>query len=395
VKSSDGGGPGGARPRILYLLTDEISSVLVRGQLGHLVHQGFDVMVATRLDRPTRVAGADGRWDAGVLVEHLPFVRQPSPIADLRALVATVALVRRLRPSIVNASTPKAGLLGMLAARVCRVPVRVYVVRGYRFETATGGRRRVLMAFERMAARCANHVVFNSASLMAVGVREGLVADGHGVVIGAGSGNGVDVARFADVDGPSRDEARQRFGLNADAMVIGFVGRFSRDKGIDDLVTAFERLRARHECQLLLVGQYDTGDPIRTATRHRIDTDPHIVVVPWVDDPVAAYRSMDVLAFPSAREGLPNVLLEAQLCGVPVVAYSATGTIDAVCADSADLLVPIGDIDGLCAKIEAVIGQPVNPSRSDAGRRWVSSTFERTVFWAALSGFYQHWLAEG
>jgi hypothetical protein len=107
-----------------------------------------------------------------VTVEHLPFVREPSPLADLRALWATIRLIRRLRPAIVNASTPKAGLLGMLAAWLCRVPVRVYVVRGFRFETATGWRRRLFRSLEWVAIRCANHVVFNSRSLMAVGERE-------------------------------------------------------------------------------------------------------------------------------------------------------------------------------------------------------------------------------
>ena len=132
------------RIRVLYLVTDEISAVLVRGQLGFLVGEGFEVAAATRLVTPG--APKPGAWDEGVRVEHLPFVREPSPIADLRALWATIRLIRRLRPNVVNASTPKAGLLGMLAARICRVKVRVYVVRGFRFETATGWRRTVVPA---------------------------------------------------------------------------------------------------------------------------------------------------------------------------------------------------------------------------------------------------------
>src|SRR6056297_3137583 len=190
--------------QVLYLLTDEISSVLVRGQLGHLVGEGFDVMVAARRSTPDE-SPEPGKWDEGVTVEHLPIVREPSPLADLRALAATVRLIRRLRPTSVNASTPKAGLLGMLAAWLCRVPVRVYVVRGFRFETATGRRRRLFRSLERVAMRCANHVLFNSPSLMTVAEREGLIARGRGEVIGGGSGNGIDVARFADDVLPTRD----------------------------------------------------------------------------------------------------------------------------------------------------------------------------------------------
>ena len=134
---------------MLFLLTDEISSVLVRGQLGFLVDEGFEVTAATRLADPSQPRAA--AWDDGVTVEYLPFVREPSPFADLRALWATWRLIRRVRPDVVNASTPKAGLLGMLAAWLALVPVRVYVVRGCRFETSTGWRRCLFRGLERLA----------------------------------------------------------------------------------------------------------------------------------------------------------------------------------------------------------------------------------------------------
>ncbi len=174
VNADPAGRADAPRTRVLYLLTDEISSVLVRGQLGYLHEHGFDVTVAARRAEPDSPP-EPGKWDDGVTVEHLPFVREPSPIADLRALWATIRLIRRLRPTIVNASTPKAGLLGMLAAWMCRVPVRVYVVRGFRFETATGWRRRLFRSLEWIAIHSANHVVFNSRSLLEIGEHEGLI----------------------------------------------------------------------------------------------------------------------------------------------------------------------------------------------------------------------------
>ena len=118
-----------------------------------------------------------------------------------------------------------------------------------------------------------------------------------------------------------------------DATVVGFVGRFTRDKGIADLIGAFtSTLRERGDVWLLLVGQFEDGDPVPPDVRRTIESDDRIVTVPWLADTGVAYRAMDVLAFPSYREGLPNVPLEAQLCGVPVVAYAATGTVDAVAA---------------------------------------------------------------
>ncbi len=240
-------------------------------------------------------------------VEDVPFVREPSPLRDLQALRATIQLIRRLRPDIVNASTPKAGLLGMIAARACRVPVRVYVVRGFRFETATGWRRRLLRWLERVAGGAANHVVFNSHSLMVVGERVGVVGADRGEVIGAGSGNGIDIERFADEALPSRDDARRQLGVPTDAVVVGFVGRFTHDKGIADLMRVIDSLRAaRPELHLLLVGQFEDGDPVPPDVRAAIVGSDHVTVVPWLEHTGVAYRAMDVLAFPSYREGLPN-----------------------------------------------------------------------------------------
>lgn len=376
---------------IVYLLTDEISSVLVRGQLGHLAEHGFDVTVAARRAAP-HSPPEPGKWDDGVTVEHLPFVREPSPFADLRALWATIRLIRRIRPTVVNASTPKAGLLGSLAAWLSRVPVRVYVVRGFRFETATGWRRRLLRSLERVAIRCANHVVFNSRSLMAVGEQERLIAPGRGEVIGGGSGNGIDVSRFAEEVLPSRAEARERFGLPAGATVVGFVGRFTRDKGIADLTSIFtSMLGTRAHVWLLLVGQFEEGDPVPTAVRATIEHHERIVTVAWLEHPGVAYRAMDLLAFPSYREGLPNVPLEAQLCGVPVVGYAATGTVDAIAPDSTT--VPVGDVDALGHEIVARMEAGTDRSLGDRqAATWVVENFARARLWSGLVDRYHAWL---
>lgn len=373
--------------RVLYLLTDEISSVLVRGQLRHLIEHGFDVTVATR------PSGTGGVWDRGVTVVSLPFVREPSPIADLWALVQTIGLIRRVRPEIVNASTPKAGLLGMIGAWMCRVPVRVYVVRGLRFETAEGWRRRLFRSLEWVAMRCANHLVFNSRSLLEVARREGIVPAGRGEVIGGGSGNGIDVARFSDDVLPTRSAARHELGVPDAAIVVGFVGRFTRDKGIADLVEAFtSTLRERDDVWLLLVGQFEDGDPVPPAVRAVIESDGRIVTVPWLAHTGVAYRAMDVLAFPSYREGLPNVPIEAQLCGVPVVAFEATGTVDAVVDGVGGVLVPVGAGAELAAALVGLIDETERRRElGAAGSAWVVTQFSQQALWDGWVERYRSW----
>ena len=180
--------------RVLYLLTSDVSQVLVHGQLGFLLNRGWDVIVGVG---DAGAASTAATWDDGVRVEFVPYVRQVSLLRDLRALWATIQLIRRVRPQLVNTSTPKAGLLGMLAARVCRVPVRVYVIRGLRLETVSGLQRRVLHTTERVAVGCSTHLLANSDSVLELARSVGIVPAEVGEVIGAGSGNGVDVDRFA------------------------------------------------------------------------------------------------------------------------------------------------------------------------------------------------------
>jgi glycosyltransferase involved in cell wall biosynthesis len=227
---------GDSQPRVLYLLTDELSRLLVRGQLGFLHSEGFDVLAASRWSTPDRPAEG---WDEGVTLRHLPFRREPAPLDDLRALRSTIALIREIRPDIVNASTPKAGLLGMLAAWLCRVPVRVYVVRGLRVETVSGLRRALLWTLERLAFACANRVVFNSVSLRHAAERQRLIGADRGEVLGAGSGNGIDTSRFGS-NTASQGDVRRDLGLAVDVPVVGFVGRLTNDKGITDLVRCLD-----------------------------------------------------------------------------------------------------------------------------------------------------------
>ena len=203
---------------ILVLITDSASCRLVRGQLAFLHACGFRVHLGTAVaggssPSPENWHRLRSALDDGVVPHHIPFVRQPSPLRDVRSLVSTIALIRRIRPDLIAVSTPKAGLIGMVAAWICRVPVRVYTVRGFRFETMVGRRRRFFVLVEKLTIRLAHRVLFNSASLRKVAEQHHLIAPGYGLLLGSGSGNGVDVERFTTENLPSPNEARARLGL--------------------------------------------------------------------------------------------------------------------------------------------------------------------------------------
>ncbi len=310
-----------------------------------------------------------------------------APLADVVSFVRIWRLLRHIRPDIVEFSTPKAGLLGTLAAFFYRIPARIYLLRGLKLETARGLKRLLLLWAERIASYCAHTVVCNSRSLRARALALGVASASKLVVLGEGSSRGVDLARFA----PGASHTREQLGIPREALVIGFVGRLTADKGLPELLEAFATILGQEpRAYLLLVGWFDAAeDALDVGVRARIEGHPRIVCTGFVMDTVPYYRAMNLMVLPSWREGFPNVVLEAAAIGVPVIATYCTGSRDAVVPEVTGLLVPPGYPDAIC---EAVLGLLRDPDRcrrmSAAARRWVVENYEdRRVLGMAVA-FY-------
>lgn len=376
-------------PRVACLATDPITTrVLMAGQLSFLRQQGFDV---TLIAGP----GADLEQSAareGVRMISVPMTREISPLQDWKSLRHLKEVLQELQPDIVNAGTPKAGLLGMLAATWARVPIRIYTLRGLRMETATGARRLLLTTTERVAARCAHKVVCVSPSLRDAFVHHRLGSPRQAVVLGGGSSNGVDADRFAST--PARDQEaraiRHSMGIPDDARVIGFVGRLTRDKGVAELLEVFRTLEQEQpDLHLLLVGGFEEGDPLCSRLRDEIWTHPRVHITGFVNDTAAYYSAFDLLVFPSHREGLPNVPLEAAASGRPTAGFAATGTVDAVLNGQTGTLVPVGDVAGLTEAVRRYLLEPLLLARhGKQAKLRVQTEFRREVIWQALADLY-------
>ena len=381
-------------PRLVFLVTHPMTArYLLRGQLRDLARRGFDViLVCSPGPELERVAEREG-----IEIRTLPMAREMAPLRDLRALLRLTRLLRRLAPDLVNAGTPKAGLLGMLAARRAGVPIRVYTLRGLRLETARGLRRWLLTRTEKAAARAAHRVVAVSPSLRRRFLELGLAPADKVEVLGPGSSNGVDPERFAATPERLRTAAAlgRELGLPEGAPVIGSVGRLTRDKGIGELLDAFERVRShRPETRLLVVGDFETGDAVTQEVRRRIREHPHIHPAGFAADPAPYYLLMDVLAFPSHREGFPNAPLEAAAAGVPTAGFAATGTVDAVRNGETGRLVPTGDVEGLALALEEYLENSERRRRhGEAARERVAAELSHRLVWERWSELYRRLLS--
>jgi glycosyltransferase involved in cell wall biosynthesis len=376
--------PGGRRPVIVLGVTVELSLRLMSGFPAYLVSRGWDVhVVCSPGETLTALADVDG-----VTVHPLPMRRDPAPFADLRSLAAWIRLLRRLRPDVVSAGTPKAGLLGMLSARLVRVPARVYLLRGLRLETATGLGRRILTALERLSIASSHVTVAVSRSLAKRAVDLGLGRPERFVVLGDGSSNGVDLDRIqaALPDAAGRAALRAELGLD-DRPVVGFVGRLVEDKGVAVLAHALRGLAARGAApQLLLVGASESADDVVSFDIPGLT----VARTGFVADPERYYGAMDLLCLPTFREGFPNVVLEAAAAGLPTVTTDATGAIDSVVDGETGLIVPVRDPAALGRALERLSSDaPLRERMGAAARERARTRFARDVVWAAQEEFYR------
>lgn len=377
----------------LHAVTSPLSLVLLRGQLRYLQEAGFHPAALSAPGEFVEQAGLE----QSVPLFTVAMERDVSPLRDLVSLVRIWRLLRQLRPTICNAGTPKAGLLVMLAAWLARVPCRVYTLRGLRVETARGLTRTILFAAERIACVCAHRVICVSPSLRDRAVNLKLANPRKTVVLGSGSSNGIDASSF--VPTPTRTaraaEIRRELKLD-DRPVIGFIGRFNRDKGVGELTAAFDVVRQQFpDASLLLIGSYEHGNEIDPDIRARIEAGSGIVAIPYQPDIAPYYLAMDISVLPTYREGFPNTVLEAQAAERPVVTTQATGAMDSVLDGISGILVPTGDSRALAEAIAKLLANPdLRRQMGKAGRERVEHEFRREVVWGELADLYRGLLRE-
>ena len=326
--------------------------------------------------------------DMGVKVLSVPMERRISIMSDIKSLFSIIRIIKEEKPTIVHSMTPKAGLLCMMAAYLTRVPIRIHTFTGLVFPTSTGLKRKILMLTDSITCACATHIIPEGE-----GVKSDLINNGITKkpmrVLGYGNVRGVDMEHFS-----RRPEVMKLSESIRDDSLFTFlfVGRIVRDKGINELCQAMDRLSGFVPARLILVGRYEeTLDPISDESREIIDKNPSIEYVDskFGDELLAYYAAADCFVFPSYREGFPNTVLEAGAMGLPSIVTDINGSREIIRQDENGVIIPSKNVNALFdAMLNMVRDKVARERMAGNARRMVAERFEQGFVRQCLFDFY-------
>lgn len=381
-------------PKLIRVTTVPMSlKVLLRGQMKFMSNAGFDVIMIS----------ANGKELKDVIeYEKCPhklieMTREITPFKDLAAFWKFYIFFKKEKPDIVHSHTPKAGLLAMMAAKMAGVRIRIHTIAGLRFMTSAGITRSILIQMEKITGKAATHVWPNSGSLLQYVLSNKLVKPGKLELIGKGSSNGIDLKRFSRSALTIQEIEKVKRVIHYDNSLnyILSVGRIVRDKGIKELVHAFDILyKENKKLRLVLVGDFEEKlDPLDEQTMQLIKNHQGIVLAGWQDEVEYFMSVADLLVHASHREGFPNVLLQAGAMECPIVCSGIEGNIDVVDDKENGLIFTVKDEADLLVKLKTAIDNPGRMKEMASRlRKKIEDNFDRSYVHQQLQKRYNELL---
>jgi glycosyltransferase involved in cell wall biosynthesis len=380
------------RKKIIRITTVPLSlSGLLQGQL-RFISKYFDVLGISSKGKNNQLSKLLEL--EGIPTMAIEMTRRITPLMDLIAVYELYRVFKREKPFIVHSHTPKAGTLGMLAAYLAKVPHRLHTIAGLPLVEATGFKRRLLNTVEKITYSCATKIYPNSFGLKDIILTEGFTTKNKLKVIANGSSNGIDTSIFDPKlfnDSEKNLSLRTSLNIEKDDFVFIFIGRLVTDKGINELIKAFEKLqKTQSQIKLLLVGTFEQKlDPLKQETFTAIKNNSAIIFTGWIDDVRPYLAISNALTFPSYREGFPNVVMQAGSMELPCIVSNINGCNEIIDHEKTGLIIPVKNVTALLNAMETIINLESKAIvMGQLCRAHIIKNFEREVVWNALLSEY-------
>lgn len=376
------------RHKLFRMTTIPLSlDLLLKGQLRFLNQYYQVTAIADENDSQS--------WDSvikreKVSIKKIPIKRDISVFSDLKSLGLLFFFFLKEKPYIVHANTPKASLLGMVAAFMAGVPHRIYTVTGLRFEGEKDFKRRLLIAMEKVTCLAATKIIPEGNGVKQT-IIENKITKKQLNIIGNGNINGIDPHFFNPGVISCEDKAKLKEDLNIYDydFVYVFVGRLVSNKGIGELVKAFMQINAGYQhVKLLLIGPFEKElDPLNHET---IETNKHIILTGFRSDIRPYLAISDVFVFPSYREGFPNVIIQAGAMGLPSIVTDINGCNEIIADRINGFVIPVRNVDSLKKKmIVYLTDKSTLQMHKSVARELIVSRFSREDVWQGLLNEYR------
>lgn len=380
--------------KLIRITTVPLSlKVLLKGQLRFMASNGFDVKGVSSEGEELR----EVHENEGIAVEAITMSRKITPFQDLKSLWEMWNFLRKEKPQIVHTHTPKAGIIGMLAARLAGVPHRLHTVAGLPLMEAIGTKRKILNFVEKLTYSSATRVYPNSKGLYDFILQNNFTQSDKLKIIANGSSNGIDTTFFSQdqVTEIERVTLREKLNIQPDDFVFVFVGRIVSDKGINELIKAFSELQTVENkpagIKLLLVGGLENDlDPLNPETLAEINQNKDIISVGFQQDVRSFFAIADALVFPSYREGFPNVVMQAGAMGLPSIVSDINGCNEIIIEGENGLIIPSKNVEKLKEKMLTLAkDKNLYTKLKGNSRRMIENRYEQSVVWNALLEEYE------
>ena len=381
--------------KLIRITTVPISfKVLLKGQLRFMASNGFDVKGVSSEGEELR----EVYENEGIVMEAINMSRKITPFQDLKSLWEMWNFLRKEKPQIVHTHTPKAGIIGMLAARLAGVPHRLHTVAGLPLMEATGIKRKILNFVEKLTYSSATRVYPNSKGLYDFILQNNFTQSNKLKIIANGSSNGINTTFFSPEQVSETEKAalREKLNIQPDDFVFVFVGRIVSDKGINELIKAFSQLQTAENneltgIKLLLVGGLESDlDPLNPETLAEINQNKGIISAGFQQDVRPFFAISDALAFPSYREGFPNVVMQAGAMGLPSIVSDINGCNEIIVEGENGLIIPPKNVEKLKEKMLTLArDKNLYIKLKENSRRMIENRYEQSVVWKALLEEYE------
>lgn len=371
--------------KFFFVTTIATSLNFFKGQY-QLLSEDFDITaIASHKDDLIKIGE-----DNGIKTHYIPMEREISLFKDFYSLICFICYFIKERPYIVHGNTPKGSLLSMIAAWITRVPVRIYMCHGLRYQGCGGFKRKLLMFMERISCRCATEVMCVSNGIKEVLI-EDKITNKEPVVIWNGSVRGIDTIKFNPDNFKDNSNLKQQYNLNENDFILTFVGRIVKDKGINELVEAVNILHSKYaNIKLLLIGGFEnTGNPVSDITKKIIDESDFIIAT-GPQSNIASFLSItNLFVFPSYREGFGLSLMEAGAMGVPSIASNIPGCNEVVIDGETGILIPSHSSQAIIDSVEKLYNdrELLNKIKSNC-RNSIIERYEQNKLWQYYREFY-------